>query len=555
MRADPQPVVFESLAFEVEPRRGQTPRAAARTALGRAFGRERWRLVLLPGSKTEFLAKAATPAGRRRKLTPERAWDRTYRLRRAPQVVYAEPLFQILDDEQHEPAGRRSRAAGTDPDPRTENEHEWPLEAMRVIDAWDLFATGTPGSRVVVGHPDTGYTPHPEIAGPRLRPDLGYDFEDGDSNPRDELVEGFLRNPGHGTGTASVIMSARGLPAESGAPHFVSGTAPGASLVPIRTTTSVVLWSMERLMLAVRFATANGAHVISISLGGAAPSVALHNAVRDAEAAGVIVLCAAGNQVGFVVFPAAYSEVIAVAASDIADEPWIGSSHGPAVDITAPGHSVYRAQVKRAGGADTYEVERGSGTSFAVAATAGVAALWLSFHGRGTLIARYGKARLASVFKRQLQDSCRTPAGWDAGEFGPGIVHAKRLLEAPLPPDAPARGMRGLSRRSVPADDLPLDRIVHLLTPAPPSGVQRALSDLLAVDERALPDVLASVGDELAFRVATDARLRAELRAAATASSRPRGRASRSLRPAARPLRRSLARNASRRLRSIMRAR
>ena len=480
-RSRPQPIEFESLAFQVEPARRQPARASARAAIRQAFGRERWQLTPLPGSPTEFLARPLSASGRRRRLTPEQAWDRTYRLRAAAQVVYAEPLFTLLDEEQHAgPAGRRARAAGTDVDPRTEDKHEWPHQSMRVIDAWALFAAGTPGSSVVVGHPDTGYTSHPEIAGTRLRADLGYDFEDGDANPHDELVSGFLRNPGHGTGTASVIMSARGLPAGSSDAHFVSGTAPGASLVPIRTTKSVVLWSMERLVLAVRFALTKGAHVISMSLGGVVPSVALHNAVKDAEAAGVIVLCAAGNQVGFVVFPAAYDEVLAVAASDIADEPWVGSSHGPAVDITAPGHSVYRAEVTKSGSVETYSVERGSGTSFAVAATAGVAALWLSFHGRAALIAKYGKDRVPAVFKQLLQSSCRKPAGWNTTEFGPGIVNARRLLEASLPVQAPARGMRGLIRRSLAADDLPLERIVHLLTPAPQSGVERALADLLA---------------------------------------------------------------------------
>ena len=511
----------------------------------------------MPGSDAEFLARPLSPAGRRRQLTPERAWERAYRLRSAPQVIYAEPLFTMLDAEQHGPVTRRqARSAGTDVDPRTENKHEWPHQAMRVIDAWALFGSRVPGSGISVGHPDTGFTPHPEIDGPRLRPDLGFDFEDDDANPRDELVEGFLRNPGHGTGTASVIMSGRGLPTGSSATHFVSGTAPGASLIPIRTTKSVILWSMERLVLAIRFAATNGAHVVSISLGGIVPSTALHNAVKDAEAEGVLVLCAAGNHVEFVVFPAAYDEVIAVAASDIGDEPWSGSSHGMAVDITAPGHSVYRAHVERTDGIVTFVVERGSGTSFAVAATAGVAALWLSFHGRAALIARYGKDRVAAVFKQLLQDTCRTPAGWDSSEFGPGIVQARRLLEAALPARARARGLRGLTRRSLAADDLPLDRLVHLLTPAPQSGVERALAELLHVDERMLPATLKEIGDEVVFRVAADKRLRDVLRAvASSAAPRSRARAPQRSRPPVSRARRSLATHASGRLRSMMRAR
>ena len=50
-------------------------------------------------------------------------------------------------------------------------------------------------------------------------------------------------------------------------------------------------------------------------LGGTLPSPALQEAVRRAIKTGTIVLAAAGNQVRFVVFPAAFDEVIAVAAS------------------------------------------------------------------------------------------------------------------------------------------------------------------------------------------------------------------------------------------------
>ena len=77
--------------------------------------------------------------------------------------------------------------------------------------------------------------------------------------------------------------------------------------------------------------------MISISLGGPLPSPALRHAVRRATDAGTIVLAAAGNQVRVVVFPAAFEETIAVAASTFTDEEWSGSSRGDAVDITAPG--------------------------------------------------------------------------------------------------------------------------------------------------------------------------------------------------------------------------
>lgn len=512
-------VRFESLAFQVDVE-GLTKRsrAAAQRALKAAFatGAGGWELRPLNRDTGEFEAVPRRP----RRLSPGRAWDLAYKLRDVPNVVYAEPLFEVDDRQQQPaPAGPAARSAGNENnDPGTAGNFEWSLTNLKVQDAWALFPAGqTPGSGIVVGHPDTGYTQHAEIL-PRLRPDLGFDFVDDDADPTDPLAGGFLANPGHGTGTSSVIISPVGQQLPMPPKPFVSGVAPGASLIPIRTTKSVVLFSMSGLTRALRFAMTRKVHVVSISLGGPFPSDAIHNAVKDAEQAGVIVCCAAGNQVRFVVFPAAFDEVIAVAASRIDDDTWSGSCRGPAVDITAPGSSVWRARTEKNGAALTFDVQRGSGTSFAVAHTAGLAALWLSFHGRDALVAKYGAARLAGVFKQLLQSSCRTPAGWDTGDFGPGIAHAKDLLEEALPSVAPASGMRGVRQRAVSRGTL-LDVIAHQLAPAPRSGVVRVLADLLDVDEERLPEVLDDIGRELAMNVGIDPAFRASLQDAAIAQS------------------------------------
>lgn len=525
---------FESLAFQVEPApRDRTPRATAVRALRRAFPGETWVVFPLNADRGEFEA-IPVARGRQRSAKPRRrggrpkpvrlsvaqAWDLSYRLKQRPEVVYAEPLFEIEDQEQHVPsvarAGPHPRSAGTeDNDPGTEQAFEWNLTSLHVREAWDLFEPIgiPPGDAIVIGHPDTGYTDHPEIM-PRLTPNLGFDFEDDDADPSDPLVGGAQRNPGHGTATSSVIISPPGKRADRPEVPFVSGVSPGSSLIPIRTTKSVVLWSMSRLTRAIRFAIDRQAHVVSISLGGPFPSTAIHNAVRDAEQAGLIVCCAAGNQVRFVVFPAAFDEVIAVAASRIDDDVWSGSCRGPAVDITAPGSSVWRARTQKDGATLTFDVQRGSGTSYAVAQTAGLAALWLSFHGRDALIARYGTARLAAVFKHLLQQSCRTPAGWNTGEFGPGIAHAQHLLQAVLPSLAPAAGLRGIRRRTVSSGTM-LDVLVHQLAPAPRSGVVRVLATLLHEDEEVLPEALEDVGQELAMHIGLDRTLREQVRAAA----------------------------------------
>ena len=78
---------------------------------------------------------------------------------------------------------------------------------MNLEAAWQL----TRGAGVRIGHPDTGYLRHDEIEnaanqGP-VRDDLGWDFEDDDSDPRAEMDDDnpLPGGPNHGTATASVI--------------------------------------------------------------------------------------------------------------------------------------------------------------------------------------------------------------------------------------------------------------------------------------------------------------------------------------------------------------
>jgi serine protease len=492
---------------------GTLARVAARARLST------WRVESVSERQGEF---ELLPPRRGRIPSPGVAWDITYRLRDQPEVVYAEPLFVYEVPDLYRRPVRRA-AAGDGDLPATAGNFEWSLEKANVIAAWPLFGSRPPGAGVTVGHPDTGFTPHPELADAgRLLIGQGFDFEDDDPDPLDDLDDGFLDNPGHGTGTGSVIVSNRGAAVGNNNPEFVSGVAPFASLIPIRTTESVALFSMRGLRRAIDHAVTKGAQVISISLGGPLPSPALRNAIRRAQEAGAIVLAAAGNQVGFVVFPAAFEETIAVAASMITDQPWPGSSRGDAVDITAPGASVWRARVERSGESGfAFSVTRGSGTSFAVATTAGVAALWLSFHGWTALVQRYGAPNVARVFKALLQQTCRTPAGWDTHDFGPGIVDATALLQAPLPDEVPARKMRDPRRAAVATDVNGLEAIVHLVPDAPRTGLEQAVAEMLHVSDRELPRAMQEVGDELTFQLVMQPRLRVQLE---TRAKQPAGR-------------------------------
>ena len=309
-----------------------------------------------------------------------------------------------------------------DPEPALEATPAWAIDRMHVPAAW-VFSeqNGCPsrGQDIIVAQPDTGITPHVELVGVAFVP--GFDVIDDDNDPTDPLSESG--NPGHGTGTASVLVSLES--------YIVTGSAPKARLMPIRTIESVVRIRQVTVARAVDWAIQEGAHVITMSLGGI-PASALHRAIRRAVEADIIVLAAAGNCVRLVVWPARYDECIAVAATNAADQPWPGTCRGAPVDISAPGQNVYRAVVPPGGptGADT--VGQGQGTSFAVALTAGVAALWVAHHGRADVVAA-AHARgetVQAMFHRLLQSTARRPTPWDVHAMGPGIVDARALLEA-----------------------------------------------------------------------------------------------------------------------------
>jgi hypothetical protein len=291
---------------------------------------------------------------------------------------------------------------------------EWAIDAIRAPEAWAFSEANlrpSRGSGTVLAQPDTGVTVHPELVGITTVP--GFDVLDDDTDPTDPL-DG--QNPGHGTGTASVVVS--------GPAGTVTGSAPGASHMAIRAVESVVRITQVSVAEAIDWAVDHGAHVITMSLGGIF-SFSLQRAVRRAVDADVIVLAAAGNCVGLVVWPARFDECIAVAGVDARGVKWRGSCSGAAVDISAPAENVWRAGIPDVS-------QQGQGTSFAVALTAGVAALWLSHHGRANLIgaARARGETLQVMFRRMAGATAQRPLGWDSSTMGAGIVDAHALLSA-----------------------------------------------------------------------------------------------------------------------------
>jgi serine protease len=480
----------------------------------------RWNVQPIHRGSRDFVVLRDTKAKR---IVLSTAWDYVHRLAADRDVLDAEPLLELPGLEPDPEHFRELLAPDEQPAPKSliakapkpcSADCEWSLKLSRIIDAWAVTLPKHGhgkrfGEGIRVGHPDTGYTPHPEIWEPgpnqRIRADLGFNFVNAKSDPRDPFKHGF--NKGHGTATASVIMSGIG-PADPSNTKWVTGSAPMSEVVPFRVIETVVVFNFLNVARAIYHAVDAGCHVISMSLGGAISSIALRNAVDHAIDRGVIVLAAAGNFWPYVVYPARLDQVIAVAAVDCAGKPWRFTARGADVDLAAPGESVWVARTPK-DNPTAYTVERGTGTSFAVTTTAGACALWLAYHGRDRLIAAYGEANLASVFREVLVTAgVRRPAGWDARNYGAGTLDAERLLKAPLPRSPRAKGLakRGAARAT------PLEEILALFPDITPAAMRKALADTFKMTDAKLDAFLEDFGPEIAFHLATDARLRQSVR-------------------------------------------
>lgn len=217
----------------------------------------------------------------------------------------------------------------------------------------------TRGAGITVAVIDTGVQlDHPALAA-NLLPN-GYDFIDGDDDPTDEgdgldddgdgQIDEAL---GHGSHVAGIVLL----------------VAPEASILPIRALNADGVGEVYGVAMAIEYAVANGADVINLSLGTDLETDLLHDVVRAAAQAGVLVVAAAGNSGSAAPeYPAADPCAVGVTAVDHESRLAPDAANGPWVDLAAPGESIYSAL--EAGGYGWW-----SGTSMAAPFVSGQAAL------------------------------------------------------------------------------------------------------------------------------------------------------------------------------------
>jgi thermitase len=230
-------------------------------------------------------------------------------------------------------------------------------------EGWDAAGLGAfPASGgVKIGIVDTGIDQtHPDLSGQTvacaksqgLLPILGGSIQTGSCNDDNE----------HGTHVAGTIA------AKANNGIGVAGVAFNADLVICKALNSLGSGSTADVANCINWVASQGARVISMSLGGGA-STTLQNAVANAwnNGNGAVIVAAAGNDGDATLeYPAAYAQVVSVAATDNRDAHASFSNTNSDVEVAAPGVNVL--STVPGGGYATL-----SGTSMATPHVAGVA--------------------------------------------------------------------------------------------------------------------------------------------------------------------------------------
>jgi len=232
---------------------------------------------------------------------------------------------------------------------------QWHHTKIGSTTAWD----SAQGTGVTVAILDTGVdASHPDLAS-RLVP--GWDIYTNSADTSDLC--------GHGTAVAGSAAAA----GNNGV--GVSGVAGQARIMPLRVAyrdaTSGQCYAYQSTIAnAVTYAADRGVKVVNISFANSSNSAAVQSAANYLKSKGGLVFTAANNynrDEGF----APTTSLIAVAATDSADNKSSFSSYGNFVSLSSPGTGIYTTSK---GG--TYG--SWSGTSFAAPVAAGVAALVMS---------------------------------------------------------------------------------------------------------------------------------------------------------------------------------
>ncbi|MFE7616862.1 S8 family serine peptidase [Streptomyces sp. NPDC057496] len=204
---------------------------------------------------------------------------------------------------------------------------QWYLNAMQAEEIWKV----TTGEGIKVAVIDSGVNPStPSLKGQVLK---GLDATGAEGDESDDY-------DGHGTTMAELI-------AGTGRGGGLKGLAPGAKIVPMRVADTQFQnknpVNAYDTADSIRAAADSDVKIISMSFGSEFEMDREIEAVKYAQSKGKLFFAAVGNEAkkgNKAIYPAAYPEVVGVAAADRAGKVSETSQYGNFVDIAAPGNDV-----------------------------------------------------------------------------------------------------------------------------------------------------------------------------------------------------------------------
>lgn len=201
---------------------------------------------------------------------------------------------------------------------------------------------------------------------------LGWDFMEDSNN-----VQAGKTNPA-GSGVSHGTMTTGLIAAGTNNAKGDAGMNWNARVLPLQALDDDGNGTTVSVSLAVRYAVDHGARIINLSLGGNSDDPILAEQINYALTNNVVIVAAAGNDgCNCMSYPAAYSGVISVGATNTTNTRASFSSFGNRLDIMAPGTSICSTTWAVAQPTNSY-VCGVAGTSFSAPITAGVVSLLVS---------------------------------------------------------------------------------------------------------------------------------------------------------------------------------
>ncbi|HET6559848.1 MAG TPA: S8/S53 family peptidase [Prolixibacteraceae bacterium] len=343
-----------------------------------------------------------------------------------------------------------------------------------------------------IGHLDTGYSKMHFAIPEAIRTNtLQRNFVKGQrpNDAHDPFSDGFLKQPGHGTGTLGLLAGTKvDLATDNGRFQDYLGGAYFANVICCRIAESVILFKTNAFAQALQYLTelslsGTQVHVVSMSMGGA-PSKIWADAVNAAYDAGITMVTASGNNFSglptrHVVYPARFKRVIAACGVTYDFKPYYTELLNEMQGCFGPSRHMSHALAAFTPNTPWASVETntirfsGAGTSSATPQIAAAAAIYYKkYHNELDRLLPWQRVEaVRNALYHSALKKVNEGENYDdfATYFGNGILQAHSSLSIPV----------NSRLAKTPKDEVPWFPILNTLFKKVPNQQQRTKLDML----------------------------------------------------------------------------